>query len=312
MIKSFKDLQESQEYLEEKLLMLNNGKKYGQVVFLAGGAGSGKGFSSGTFMQRELFKVFDVDELKKAFMKLADMKNKYPEIQGLDLKNPKDTAKMHMFIKDKDVNQKVLDTLLSASGKTKPNLMFDITAKDIKNIQFYIPKLMNAGYNPANIHMVWVLTNYELAIRQNIERAQEPGGRMVPSDIMLVTHKGAAQTVYDYIEGRSKKLPINGEIHVILNNREHTVFFEPTGADRRSKVTGKINLGNVKDFKYMTIKKRGKPILDEKTWQKQLYSWIAQNIPQADLRDMVRQKFSKEIKKTANKRMAYRYGRTRR
>lgn len=288
MIKGFLEIQESQQYLEEKLLMLNNGKKYGQIVFLAGGAGSGKGFSSGTFMQREIFKVFDVDELKKAFQKL----DKYPELKRLDMKDPKDTEKMHMFIKDKGVNDKVVNTMLSAVGKTKPNIMFDITAKRINDIKKYIPRLMNAGYNPADIHLVWILTDYDLAIRQNIERAQEPGGRMVPNDIMLMTHKGAARTVYDYIQGKSAKLPINGEIHVILNNREHTVFFEPTGSDRKSKVTGKINLKNVKDFKYMTIKKRGKPILDEKIWQKQLYNWISQNIPQSDLRDMVRNKLA--------------------
>ena len=44
--------------LEEKLIVYGGGKKYGQIVFLAGGAGSGKGFASEKFMQKELFKVF--------------------------------------------------------------------------------------------------------------------------------------------------------------------------------------------------------------------------------------------------------------
>ena len=43
--------------LEEKLIVYGGGKKYGQIVFLAGGAGSGKGFASEKFMQKELFKV---------------------------------------------------------------------------------------------------------------------------------------------------------------------------------------------------------------------------------------------------------------
>ena len=38
-----------EEFLEEKLIMLSNGKKYGQIVFLAGGAGSGKGFAMFNF-----------------------------------------------------------------------------------------------------------------------------------------------------------------------------------------------------------------------------------------------------------------------
>ena len=38
--------------LEEKLIVYGGGKKYGQIVFLAGGAGSGKGFASEKFMQK--------------------------------------------------------------------------------------------------------------------------------------------------------------------------------------------------------------------------------------------------------------------
>ena len=57
-MKRFKDfILESDDYtmdyltedvmlLAEKLIMFNQGKKYGQVVFMAGGAGSGKGFAS--------------------------------------------------------------------------------------------------------------------------------------------------------------------------------------------------------------------------------------------------------------------------
>ncbi len=57
--------------LAEKLITLSNGKKYGQIVFLAGGAGSGKGFAADNFMQKELFKVRDVDEWKKTFQKIS-------------------------------------------------------------------------------------------------------------------------------------------------------------------------------------------------------------------------------------------------
>ena len=62
----------AEKYLEEKLIMYNQGKRYGQIVFLAGGAGSGKGFAISNFMEKEKFKVRDVDEWKKAFMKIAD------------------------------------------------------------------------------------------------------------------------------------------------------------------------------------------------------------------------------------------------
>ena len=83
----------AEQYLEEKLIMYNQGKRYGQIVFLAGGAGSGKGFAIKHFMEKEKFKVRDVDAWKTAFIKLADTTDKYPEIKGLSLKNPRDVMK---------------------------------------------------------------------------------------------------------------------------------------------------------------------------------------------------------------------------
>ena len=50
------------QYLEEKLILYQQGKRYGQIVFLAGGAGSGKGFAIKNFMEGEKFKIREVDE----------------------------------------------------------------------------------------------------------------------------------------------------------------------------------------------------------------------------------------------------------
>ena len=75
------------EYLEEKLIMYNQGKRYGQIVFLAGGAGSGKGFAIKNFMEGEKFKIRDVDEWKKGFLKLAQTKKQFSELKGLQLRN---------------------------------------------------------------------------------------------------------------------------------------------------------------------------------------------------------------------------------
>ena len=287
-MKSFKEHLTEQQYLEEKLIMLNNGRKDGQIVFLAGGAGSGKGFAAQNFMQKELFKVRDVDEWKKTFKKLADLQGKYPEIKGLSLDKPDDVFKLHMFIKKLNLKNKTLDLMLSQlkDRKKLPNIMFDITAKDTKDVSQFLPRLLKAGYNPANIHLVWVLTDYKIAIKQNASRE-----RVVPSDIMLQTHEGASSTVYNYVTGQGKRMQINGEIHVILNNKKNTVFFEPTGADRTSnmkkkdekgKRVDKTNSAVVKDFTYLTLKKRGKPMTKEDKVMKQLYHWVVDNIPKSD------------------------------
>ena len=264
------------QYLEEKLIMYQQGKKYGQIVFLAGGAGSGKGFAIKNFMQGELFKIRDVDEWKKAFMKMADLQDKFPEIKGLDLKNPKDVYKMHMWVKKNNIKDRTLDLLLrDANTKHLPNIMFDITMKDASDIGDIIPKLKEAGYDSNNIHLTWVLTNYAVAIVNNRNRA-----RVVPEDIMLLSHEGAATNMYDVIKG---KLPrgLNGGVRVILNNRENTIPY----VDPETKKPLKTRQGGlvIKDFTYLTFKREGKTIAPEADVKKELLSWISANVPKTKL-----------------------------
>ena len=208
----------AEQYLEEKLLMYNQGKRYGQIVFLAGGAGSGKGFAISNFMEKEKFKIRDVDEWKKAFQFLADTTSAYPEIAGLKLRNPQDVQKLHTFVKDKGIKSKTLDLLLKdVNTKHLPNIMFDITMKDATDIGEALPKLLETGYNPRNIHLTWVLTNYAVAIVNNRNRK-----RVVPEDIMLLSHEGAAASMYKVIKGYLPR-GLNGGVRVILNNRENSI-----------------------------------------------------------------------------------------
>ena len=264
------------QYLEEKLIMYNQGKKYGQIVFLAGGAGSGKGFAIDNFMEGEKFKIRDVDEWKKAFLKLSDTKKLYPEIKGLSLKDPKSVYKLHMFVKKKGIKDKTLDLLLSDANQSRlPNIMFDITMKDASDIGDVIPKLIEAGYNAKNIHLTWVLTNYAVAIVNNRNRT-----RVVPEDIMLLSHEGAATNMYNVVKG---KLPrgLNGGVRVILNNRENTIPY----VDPETKKPMRTSQGDiiVKDFTYLIFKKEGKSIGPEADVKKQLLGWIAKNVPKTKL-----------------------------
>ncbi len=269
------------QYLEEKLILYQNGKKYGQIVFLAGGAGSGKGFAIKNFMEGEKFKIRDVDEWKKAFMKLADTKKMYPTIQKLSLKDPKSVYKLHMFVKKKGIKDKSLDLLLrDANTRHLPNIMFDITMKDASDIGDVIPKLIEAGYDAKNIHLTWVLTNYAVAIINNRNRE-----RVVPEDIMLLSHEGAATNMYDVVKG---KLPrgLNGGVRVVLNNRDNTIAW----ADPDTKKPMKTSQGDiiVKDFTYLTFKKEGKSMGPESDVLRQLLAWIADNVPKTRLtKDML-------------------------
>jgi len=286
--------------LIEKQILYNNGAKYGQIVFLAGGAGSGKGFAVQHFMQGSEFKIRDVDELKIAFQKLdalgkfttQDLLDKYGDkisqkdkeliqreltdknlkMGQLDLKTPTHVYILHVLIRATDVKNKTLDLMLAGAEKGQlPNLIFDSTFKEVSDMTDVLPKLFAAGYEPKNIHVSWVLTNYQIAIKNNKSRA-----RVVPEDILLATHAGAAQTVYNLV---STAMPpsVQGGIYVILNNPENTIYvLDPkTNKPYRDKRDNPV----IKDFKYLTLKEPGKPIKTELDVKKQLLTWIKDNVP---------------------------------
>ena len=296
---------EESEQLDEKLITFSNRAPYGQIVFIAGGAGSGKGFAIEKFMDSFLFKVRDVDEMKKQLqalnaigkLSIQQIIDKYGnnikpvdleaikkiqndgfDLKTMDLKKPDHVYALHILVKAAGINDKTLaNTLASAKNpEVLPNIMFDITAKEIADITDTIPKLLQVGYKPENIHLVWVLTNYQIAIKANQER-----DRVVPDDILLKTHIGAGNTIWGIV---TKALPkgMNGRVDVILNNRENTIpqtdksgkniLVQPRGKKKPDIV--------VKSFLSLPIKKQGGPILPEKLWKDVLFNWIKDNAPE--------------------------------
>jgi len=286
--------------LVEKQILYNKGARYGQIVFLAGGAGSGKGFAIQHFMQGSEFKIRDVDELKIAFQKLdaiekfttKDLLDKYGDkistkdqeliqremigknlrMGDLNLRTPTHVYMLHVLVRATGAKDKTLDLMLAGAEKGQlPNLIFDSTFKEVEDMTNVLPKLFKAGYEPKNIHVSWVLTNYQIAIKNNKSRA-----RVVPEDILLATHKGAAETVYNLV---TTAMPpsVQGGIYVILNNPENTVFI----VDPRTNKPYRDKKGNpvIKDFKYLTLKEPGKPAKTELDVKKQLLTWIRDNVP---------------------------------
>jgi hypothetical protein len=301
---TFKEFFEMQEYeqLDEKLILYNNGKKYGQIVFLAGGAGSGKGFARQRFISAESFKVRDVDELKMQFMKmdlldkfttkelLAKYGRKLPDkwknvaqrimidqgtkLSQFDLKNPEHVELLHFLVKATGAKEKTLDSMLNGAKTGRlPNIFFDITFKDLDEFNRVIPDLLRVGYETQNIHLTWVLTNYNVAVKNNKKRS-----RTVADDILLQTHKGAAQTVYTLVKDDTPK-EINGRVDVILNNPENTVSWKDAQGNDIKNAAGPL----VKDFTYLRLKDAGKPAKKEIEVKKQLLTWIRDNTPEGSL-----------------------------
>ena len=286
----------TEDILNEKLITYGNRKPYGQIVFMAGGAGSGKGFAISNFVDSASFKIRDVDEMKKQIqilnrlgkldirsilkkygrnIKLKDLdlirkieKDGY-KLQNFNLKNPDHVYALHILVKAIGIKDASLEKLLLGKNnpETLPNILFDITAKDISDITSILPKLKQVGYKPENVHLTWVLTNYVTAMYNNKNRA-----RMVPEDILLKTHEGASNTIWGIV---TKALPkgMNGRVDVILNNPEHTVFFKDKD--------GKVINGNVKGFLSLPLKKEKGGIYAEKVWKNKLFNWVKSNAPES-------------------------------
>jgi len=315
----------TEDILKEKLITYSNRKPYGQVVFIAGGAGSGKGFAISNFLDSASFKIRDVDEMKKQLqilnrlgkldirtilkkygrnIKLKDLdlirkieKDGY-KLQNLNLKNSDHVYALHILVKAMGIKDSSLEKLLLGKNnpETLPNILFDITAKDVTDITSVIPKLKAVGYEANNIHLTWILTNYVTAMVNNKNRA-----RMVPEDILLKTHEGASNTIWGLV---TKALPkgMNGRVDVILNNPQHTVFLK--GADGKDlEKTQRIKKAKTdidKDGKRKTIrstkdtkvkftagflslplKKQKGGIFSEKLWRDKLFNWVKDNAPES-------------------------------
>lgn len=272
-------MSESIDLLYEKLVVFGGGAKYGQIVFMSGGAGSGKGFASKTFMEAEKFKVRDVDEWKKAYLELAKLKDINPELKSLDLKNGDDVFKLHKFVKERGTKDKTLDMLLSdVKADRLPNIIFDITGKEMGDFEEVIPRLLETGYDAKNIHVAWVLTDYKVAYTANLTRE-----RVVPAQVFLDTHQGAAKTMQSLIDRKKMPEGANGRFVVIMNNRENTIFFN-TGDVYKGKAVDlknqqKVGAAGVSGFYYITVKEAGQPFKPEETWKEELHKQIVANVP---------------------------------
>lgn len=286
------------QQLDEKAILFQQGKNYGQVVFLAGGAASGKGFALENFMQPEKFKVRDVDEWKKALMKLdaiaAETDKRYKQkgidtkakfgvrASDLNLKNEEDVFRLHDMVDQLGWKEKTLDLLLSGAKNPDrlPNIIFDITMKNLNQVSKNIPMLLSLGYKPDNIHLVWILTNFTVAIDRNKTRP-----RRVPEYILKQTHTGAATTMMDIVRGNVPR-GLNGRITVILNNNEETVFFDNSErVPRWGKNKGEpVKL--VKSFTSIDVKREGRKFEKNTYVDSQIHKWVMANAPKEVVKDI--------------------------
>jgi len=271
-------LSENAEALMEKLITFG-GKaypKFGNIVIMAGGAGSGKGFVKDNLVGIE-GKVFDVDELKTLAAKTPAIRKKVKDELGVDLgalasnlKDPENVGKLHSIIGDylnldNKVKKSLYTSILTANPDRKPNIIFDVTLKDLRKLQNITRQASDLGYDKSNIHIVWVINDIEVAKSQNLKRA-----RTVPTEILVNTHRGAQQTMADIVNmGKSLKKYMDGDI----------VFaFNKVGVDANLMKSGKGG-SFIKDANYFYVKKKGKPPTSIASLEKDIKAKIKNYVP---------------------------------
>ena len=279
-LKEEQELQQYGEILLEKLITFG-GKAYpnfGNVVIMAGGAGSGKGFVLSNLVGLE-GKVMDVDELKTAASKSPLIRKRVKAETGMDieaiasdLKNPENVGKLHDIIANVlqlDTRQKkvLMRGILGAAPDRKPNLVFDTTLKDLQKLGNLSRMLTSVGYDKKNIHIVWVVNDIEVAKSQNLTRS-----RTVPAEILVNTHRGASQTMADIVNmGKTLKRYMDGDI----------VFaFNKVGVDADLKVSGGGG-SFLQDAKYFYAKRQGKPATPVANLEKDIKAKISSYVPKA-------------------------------
>jgi len=256
-IKEDEMLETLADVLLEKLITFGGQAypKFGNIIIMAGGAGSGKGFVKDKLVGAE-GKVFDVDELKTLASKAPRIIKRIKDELGTDLtklasnlKDPENVGKLHGIMGDylkldSKVKKAMYTSIFAADPDRKPNIIFDVTLKDLQKLEKITRDASNLGYDKKNIHIVWVINDIEVAQAQNKSRA-----RTVPSEILVNTHRGAANTMGDILNmGKSLKRYMDGDI----------VFaFNKVGVDANLAISGKGG-SYIKDANYFYVKKQGK------------------------------------------------------
>jgi predicted kinase len=216
---------------------------------------SGKGFIKDNLLGLE-GQVYDVDAIKELALKSEKIKQIALDKTGKDistfnLKNPNDVSDLHTIL-DSELNlinkreSARYSTILSQPNDRKPNLIFDVTLKNLSKLRNITSDLKKLGYESQNIHLVWVINDFNVAKSQNKTRS-----RQVPEEILMDTHRGAAQTAKDILDmGEDITKYLDGDIWYVFNKRGVDVTIT------------KSNKGGsyISDVNYIKVKQASKSI----------------------------------------------------
>lgn len=273
-------------FITEKLMIFGKSAypKFGNVVILAGGAGSGKGYQLENLLGIE-GKVLDVDFLKDLAIKSKIFAEKVKSETGYDIKNfnlkiPENVMKMHEILSsiykiDSKQKETLFSGILTKADEFKPNLIFDTTLKDLSKLESISRNVSELGYQKRNIHIVWVINELDMAKKQNQERK-----RIVPDEILLSTHEGAALTMKKILDmGEQLEKYMDGVIYFSFNKVGEDIGTKKI--DKKSKYTKK-DVMYIEKANYIKIKEQGKPQVKSSELSQEIYDKIYKYVPKTE------------------------------
>ena len=280
------------EELLEKLITFG-GKaypKFGNVVIMAGGAGSGKGFVKDTLVGIEGY-TFDVDELKRLAVASPMIQKRVKKEMGKDIKKigsdltkPDNVGKLHAIVGDHlNLDSRRMKafylSIMTAPPDRKPNIIFDVTLKDLQKLEKITRQVSAIGYPKENVHIVWVVNDIEVAKAQNKDPKR---GRVVPPKILVNTHRGASATMNDILSmGKGLRKYMDGDIVFAFNRiGVDSNLAKSDKSGKKIGMKGSTQGGQyVVDANYFYVKRRGKPPTPVAKLEKDIRMKIIKYVP---------------------------------
>lgn len=281
-------IEEAQPIEEAGLIINKNDGAYpkdGQILIMAGGGGSGKSFILENLLLFE-GKVFNIDQSKE-FLRIygkkkpngsiaLKFKNKYGyELKDISLKNSQHCNDIHEFLTQYRLafEPQALFFKAASVSKTKPNVIFDMTLSQLDRLEIVGAYAQQGGYDPKNIHIVWVLNDIKVALDQNAKRE-----RTEPQDVIVKAHNNVAtsmKAIFDYSD--KWRGIVDGDIWIVFNKK---------GVDVKTNVNiNRDDLGNKKitmtidDYLAVHMKERGKTAKKFKDIEKPFMDKILSYVP---------------------------------
>lgn len=238
---------------------------------------------------KQTFCVFGSKEESKIWQEFKNFAKREgytkTNLNDLDLKNSKDVGILHEFSKAMGYDDKFKELFFKVSreSKNKPNVIFDVTLKDIKAIDEINNYIKLGKYDKKNVHLVWILNSFDIALKQNNQRE-----RQVSLEIMAKTHEGAALTMREILENSENyRDVIDGDIWIVPNQvKVDSSVIQNNGNEiewkgkkySRNAETKKKNMV-IDRYSAICIKKSGKPAMKYEEIEKSLIEKIREYIP---------------------------------